>query len=148
MFRSSIVPLSHKDAWATEKLQGNGNEIPTTWSFEFSPQAKLHASPGTVPRVSAATVRFRREKTAYWKHAINGLQSTRTRFKETPNPTDCLAHGFSQPPLTAGTIEISDPAKIGLASPPKYRIFSSPMKILMCSRTCPCSVAIRSRTPG
>lgn len=55
---------------------------------------------------------------------------------------------FSQPPLTAGTIEISDPAVTGLARPPVYRTFSSPMKILTCSRTCPCSVVMRSRTPG
>jgi serine/threonine protein kinase len=55
---------------------------------------------------------------------------------------------FSQPPLTAGTMEISDPAERRLASPPVYRTFSSPMKILICSRTCPCSVATRSRTPG
>jgi len=54
----------------------------------------------------------------------------------------------SQPPLTAGTIEISDPAGIGVASPPVYRTFSFPTKILICSRTCPCSVAMRSRTPG
>jgi hypothetical protein len=55
---------------------------------------------------------------------------------------------ISQPPLTAGTIKISDPEGTGLASPPVYRAFSSPMKMLMCSRTCPCSVAMRSRTPG
>src|SRR6267378_5803977 len=52
------------------------------------------------------------------------------------------------PPLTAGTMEISHPSGTRLASPPVYRMFSSPMKILMCSRTCPCSVAMRSRTPG
>src|SRR5258705_10112152 len=36
-------------------------------------------------------------------------------------PTDCTSQEFSQPPLTAGTIEISDPAEMGLASPPVYR---------------------------
>jgi hypothetical protein len=53
------------------------------------------------------------------------------------SPTDksgsgCTSQEFSQPPLTAGTIETSDPAETGLASPPVYRTFSSAMKMLMC----------------
>src|SRR5690348_7292147 len=54
----------------------------------------------------------------------------------------------SQPPLMAGTIEMSDPGRTGLVIPPVYRTSSSPMKILTCSRIWPCSVVMRSRRPG
>ena len=53
-----------------------------------------------------------------------------------------------QPPLMAGTIEISVPGDMGVASPPEYRKSSFPTKTLMCSRICPCSVTTRSRMPG
>src|SRR5216117_757006 len=38
-------------------------------------------------------------------------------------------HLRSQPPLMAGTIEISDPGKMRLARPPVKRMSSSPIKI-------------------
>jgi hypothetical protein len=52
------------------------------------------------------------------------------------------------PPLTAATIEISAPSAIAVPSPPVYLICSLPTNTLTCSRTSPCSVSTRSRTPG
>src|ERR1041385_4790150 len=52
------------------------------------------------------------------------------------------------PPLTAGTINISVPSGTFVAKPSAKRIASSPTKMLMCWRTSPCSSTMRSRSPG
>jgi len=62
--------------------------------------------------------------------------------------TWCTDRRGPAPPLTAATIEITDPAGMGVASPPVYRISSFPTKTLICCRISPCSVAMRSRMPG
>src|SRR5206468_7566840 len=99
-------------------------------------------------------------KTAFLKRCAGAVQTlslmSSARFTST---VECHRASLDQvlwgekkpvvlPPLMAGTIEISVPGGMGVASPPVYRTSSFPTKILMCSRICPCSVTTRSRIPG
>jgi len=62
--------------------------------------------------------------------SATGIRAVEKESIASRNTAGSTSQQFSQPPLTAGRIEISDPAETGLASPPVYRTFSFPMIVL------------------
>ena len=78
---------------------------------------------------------FRIEANAWSATGIRAVEKESIASKDTARST---SQQFSQPPLTAGRIEISDSAETGLASHLVSGIFV-PDENVMRSRPCPCS---------